>query len=91
MHIDFLDKSPSSTIPADGLPPCPVCGAKAYLSRDVVDGFFMGFSVGCPQYCLFDGIHGHTFDTPDEDRLSQSHFDTKEEAAMWWKARVARE
>lgn len=60
------------------------------MSRDVVDGFFWGYSVGCPRYCLYDGIHGHTLDTPDEDRLSQSCFDTEEEAAAWWKERAAR-
>ncbi len=90
-HIDFVDKGPSGAIFADDLPPCPVYGAKAFLSRDVVDGFFMGFSVGCPRYGLLDGIHGHNFDTPDEERLSQYNFVTKDEAVAWWKKRVARE
>lgn len=29
------------------LPPCPICGRKAYLSHDVVDGADYGYSVGC--------------------------------------------
>lgn len=44
------------------LKPCPRCGTKAYLSRDVVDGFYFGWSAGCPRYCHYDGIHGTTID-----------------------------
>lgn len=89
-HIDFVDKGPSGRIPVEGLPRCPVCGAEAFVSRDVVDGFFMGFSAGCPRYCLFDGIHGHDFATPEEDHLTQTAFFTEEEAIAWWKERAAR-
>ena len=38
--------------------PCPICGAKAYIMHDVVDGFDFGWSVGCPRFKLDDGIHG---------------------------------
>lgn len=67
---------------------CPVCGAKAFLSCDVVDGFFMGWSVGCPRYCFYDGIHGHTEDTPEEEHLTHFGFTTKEEAVEWWNRRA---
>ena len=30
------------------LHPCPICGAKAFVEKDVVDGFYFGWSVGCP-------------------------------------------
>lgn len=90
IHIDCKDTGPSAVMPTDNLPPCPVCGATAYLSRDVIDGFFMGFSAGCPHYCLYDGVHGHTFDTPEEDRLSRSEFSSAGEAVAWWKERAAR-
>ena len=40
------------------LKPCPICGSKAYISKDIVDGFYFGWSVGCPRFCLNDGIHG---------------------------------
>lgn len=40
------------------LKPCPVCGAKAYIARMAPDGFFMGYSAGCPRFCIGDGIHG---------------------------------
>lgn len=71
------------------LKPCPVCGAKAFLSRDVIDGvFFMGWSVGCPRYCNYDGIHGHDETTPDEERLTMFGFPTKEDAKEWWNRRA---
>lgn len=42
------------------LPPCPICGKKAFLSHDTIDGFDMGWSAGCLSYCLNDGVHGIT-------------------------------
>ena len=47
-HKDLLEQ----------MPPCPICGRKAYLSHDVADGADYGYSGGCPAYCLNDGIHG---------------------------------
>ena len=69
---------------------CPVCKAKAFLSRDVIDGlFFMGWSVGCPRYCVGDGIHGiDSHDVPDEKHYTAFFFNTKEEAIEWWNRRV---
>ena len=61
------------------LKPCPRCGAKAYLSRDMADGFYFGWSAGCPRYCHYDGIHGTTIDTAE---------DSKEEAVEKWNNRV---
>ena len=40
------------------LRPCPICGAKAFVQHDVVDGFDFGWSVGCPRACIADGVHG---------------------------------
>ncbi len=71
------------------LPPCPICGAKAFLSHDVVDGFFMGYSVGCPRYALYDGIHGHDENTPREERLMFFGFTTKEAAVKAWIRRAS--
>jgi len=71
------------------LRPCPVCGAKAFLSHDIVDGYDFGFSVGCPRYCLSDGIHG--VETPEEDAkrgLSKYGFFSKEAAEEWWNRRA---
>lgn len=40
------------------MPPCPICGRKAYLMHTVVDGFEFGYDAGCSRFCLNDGIHG---------------------------------
>lgn len=40
------------------LKPCPICGAKAFVQHDIVDGFAFGWSVGCPRACIEDGVHG---------------------------------
>ena len=42
------------------MPPCPICGKKAYLEHDVVDGYDFGYSAGCPSFKLNDGVHGIT-------------------------------
>lgn len=40
------------------MPPCPICGRKAYLDHGIVDGFDFGWDAGCPAFCLNDGVHG---------------------------------
>ena len=70
------------------LKPCPRCGTKAYLSRDVVDGFYFGWSAGCPRYCHYDGIHGTTIDTSEEDCYAVHGANSKEEAIEIWNNRV---
>ena len=71
------------------LKPCPVCGAKAFLNRDIVDGFDFGFSVGCPRFCIGDGIHGiDTFEEAEKRSLTGFGFFSKEAAAEWWNRRV---
>lgn len=70
------------------LPPCPICGAKAYIHGDTVDGFWFGWSVGCPRFCLNDGIHGKDEDTPQAEWLSAHGFASKEKAESWWRKRV---
>lgn len=72
------------------LKPCPVCGAKAFLNRDVIDGvFFMGWSVGCPRYCIGDGIHGiKTFEEHEKRAYTVFGCYTKAEAIEAWNRRV---
>ena len=70
--------------------PCPFCGAKAFLVNDVVDGFNVGYSVGCPRYYVGDGIHGIEDVDEHYKRGYSSHgFFTKKEATKWWNRRAA--
>ena len=71
------------------LKPCPVCGAKAFISGDSVHGFFMGWSVGCPRYCRYDGIHGiETYEDHIEKGYAIHGCYTKEEAIEAWNRRA---
>jgi len=92
MEAHILRIAPDMNTPGQeaGLPPCPVCGAKAYIHSDTVDGFWFGWSVGCPRYRIDDGIHGQDADTPHEERLSAHGFHTKEAAESWWRKRTNR-
>ena len=70
------------------LKPCPRCGTKAYVSRDVADGFYFGWSAGCPRYCHNDGIHGTTIHTSEKDCYAIRGANSKEEAIKHWNKRV---
>lgn len=74
------------------LKPCPICGAKAFVFHDNVGGFDFGYSVGCPRFCLDDGIHGMDYDTPDDYvekyKPIGHHYTTKERAVEAWNDRV---
>ena len=71
---------------------CPICGARAFLSHDAVEGFDFGWSVGCPRFCLADGIHGMDYDTPDnyvrKHSLTGHYYTTAEKAIEAWNDRV---
>lgn len=69
--------------------PCPVCGAKAYIDRAAPDGFFMGYSAGCPRYCIGDGIHGiETHEEHIKRGYSVHGCLTKAEAIAAWNRRT---
>lgn len=68
---------------------CPICGAAAYLSKDVVDGFYFGYSVGCPRFRIRDGIHGMNENTPLNKRLSIFGLNSVEECIEKWNERVS--
>ena len=71
---------------------CPICGAKAFVSNDLEGGHWFGWSVGCPRFCLNDGIHGLTFDTPEDEvkkkRLTGFDYISRERAIEAWNDRV---
>ena len=69
--------------------PCPICGAKAFVKHDIVDGFDFGYSVGCPRACIADGIHGfNTSETFRQARLTFFNLRSREEAIEVWNKRV---
>ncbi len=73
------------------LKPCPVCGAQAYISRNAPDGFFMGYSAGCPRYCIGDGIHGIETQEENMKRGYAVHgCRTPAEAIATWNRRASR-
>ena len=67
---------------------CPVCGAKAFISKDYVDGFYFGWSVGCPRFCFNDGIHGIDKNTPAEKHLTIFYLDSADECVKKWNDKV---
>lgn len=67
---------------------CPICGAKAYISKDIVDGFYFGWSVGCPRFRFDDGIHGINENSPEEDHLSIMCLDSASECVDKWNKKV---
>lgn len=71
------------------MPLCPICGAKPYISKGIVDGFYFGWSVGCPRFYLNDGIHGITEETPRHLLLCRFHLNSKEECIKAWLEIVA--
>ncbi|MBR3353796.1 MAG: hypothetical protein IKG47_00355 [Oscillospiraceae bacterium] len=68
---------------------CPICGSKAFLSHDVVDGFDFGYSVGCPRACINDGIHGFNDSESFKNAKLVFHgFLRKEDAINTWNKRA---
>lgn len=74
------EKAPSKL--EEKMPPCPICGRKAFLSHDVVDGFDFGYSGGCASFCLYDGVHGIT-DRHDPEAPRFTGYSFKEVYDKW--------
>lgn len=72
----------------DSLLPCPICGRKAFVMHDVVDGFEFGWSVGCPVFKLNDGIHGISEGTPAEFIPIINMMLSREDAIKAWNFKV---
>ena len=74
------------------LKPCPKCGARAFIHRDAPDDYFMGYSAGCPRYCINDGIHGiSTVEQHEEKGYAVHGYFTKQEAINAWNRRATDE
>jgi hypothetical protein len=68
---------------------CPLCGANAFVKKDEFDGYYFGWSVGCPRACI--GDRTHKIDDPIEfrkARLTMHGFDSKQQAVNEWNNRV---
>ena len=86
MTVFILRKHKEKQIKYDqALPPCPICGSKAFIQHDVVDGFEFGYSVGCPRACINDGIHNlNTYESFNAARIVLHQIPTKEKAIKLW-------
>ena len=70
------------------LKPCPICGSKAFVNHDIVDGLYFGWSVGCPRACINDGVHGASdYESFKALRLTMFYLNSKEEAIEKWNKR----
>lgn len=76
----------------DNLHRCPVCGAKAFIHKDVYEGYFYGWSVGCPRACIGDRTHRiKDHDEFHNARLTMFGFDSKRQAVEAWNRRSKNE
>lgn len=67
---------------------CPICGSKAFVHHDIVDGFDFGWSVGCPRACIADGVHGfNDSESFSKARLTMFYFNSKQNAIKAWNER----
>lgn len=70
----LIEKQPTISWPE--LFDCPECGSHAFIKHDIVDGYDLGWSVGCPRYHLNDGVH--------ERRMAMYICATREDAVQTW-------
>lgn len=78
-----------SIIYPDSMLPCPICGRKAYVMHDIVDGFEFGWSAGCPVFKLNDGIHGITEENIWSSKIPNVHYMvSRQEAIETWNEKV---
>ena len=70
------------------LMPCPICGAKAFISHDVIDGFNCGWEVGCPDARIGDEVHGcNDYDSFKKARLHFMFVHSRDQAIKLWNDR----
>ena len=69
------------------LMPCPLCGRKAFIKKWVVDGFYFGWSVGCPVARINDRVHKLNEEELKKARITFHGLNSKEEAFKVWNER----
>lgn len=73
---------------AKKLKPCPICGCKAYIHKVIDDGFYYGWTVGCPLFWLNDGRHGVDENAPFEEHFEIHYLDSANECVEKWNRKV---
>jgi hypothetical protein len=86
-EIHILRPHKPEEVDSKGLKPCPICGAKAFISKDVVDGYYYGWSVGCPRACINDPVHKLNEEEFKKAGLIFFCLDSKEQATKLWNER----
>lgn len=86
VHILRADK-PEVEFDNKELPRCPICGSNAFIHKDVSDGFYFGWSVGCPRACINDKVHKLNEEEFKKARLVFQCLNSREEAIKVWKDR----
>ena len=68
------------------LPPCPICGAKAYVAHiyDSYDSADFGWDAGCPRFKLNDKLHRLGEDSPAADFPRVVSCLSKSQAVFEW-------
>lgn len=82
VHLTFTAKKENLSHLEKKLPVCPICGHKAFIFHDVVDGADMGYSSGCQVFRLYDKKHG-IVDLKDPRAPKFSGFTAKEAYDKW--------
>lgn len=67
---------------------CPACGSKACMSHITIPEGDFGISVGCPRFCMEDGIHKYNRNSNKEDALRIHYVFSVESAIELWNERV---
>ena len=86
-EIHILRPHKPEEVDSKVLMPCPLCGAKAFISKDVVDGYYYGWSVGCPRACINDPVHKLNEEEFKKAYLTFFCLDSKEQAIKLWNER----
>lgn len=86
-RFNILRPHKTEEVDSKDLMPCPICGSKAFISKDVVEGFYFGWSVGCPRACINDKVHKLDEEAFKKAKLTFLYLNSKEQAIEIWNDR----
>ena len=88
LHILRPAKGKTEVTHPRTLPKCPICGGRAYIMHDIVDGFDFGWSVGCARACIGDKHHKlNDYEKFEKARIVFHNLHSKEQAIKIWEER----